>query len=423
MAKGKIMAEEYRSQIAERMPLAARAMEKALGKTSGEISLMMERGELISKDVLPKFGKALREVANDGGALDASLKTVGITQKKFFTSATKGADNIFKGGFGEGIAAMFTTMTASMNESEEALQSFGRFFKLIFDVVSLAIKAATPIVDSMLFVLGQVSEVINSLFVNDASAISAGIILLALNAKKVVKVFDSLYFRLFGVLALLDEIFALFAKGRVGVIETALGVDWGGDISKGMTGLDSMFSSLGIENLGVKILTLVAAVLGLKYAITALTGAILGKKTAGVSRTSGKRGGTPRGGTGGKRGKPTIKPTSKHMDDVLRRTKPSFFKTMANKIPTLSSISSGLGGLLKGGIIGSALAPTMMGNGELSPEARAKLIRIPRGSTPNNITNTSTNTFNIKSTDPMGVAAEIERIMNFQNEQNSIGGQ
>lgn len=59
MSKGKVMAEELRLQMAERLPVAIQAMAEALGVSVGEMDAMMKQGKVLSSDVLPKFAEAL----------------------------------------------------------------------------------------------------------------------------------------------------------------------------------------------------------------------------------------------------------------------------------------------------------------------------------------------------------------------------
>lgn len=62
MGKGKIQAQELRLQMGEKLPIALQAMAKAAGVSVGQLDKMMQKGELISGEVLPKFGKALDEL-------------------------------------------------------------------------------------------------------------------------------------------------------------------------------------------------------------------------------------------------------------------------------------------------------------------------------------------------------------------------
>lgn len=59
MSKGKVVAEELRLQMAERLPVAIQAMAEALGVSVGEMDAMMKQGKVLSSDVLPKFAEAL----------------------------------------------------------------------------------------------------------------------------------------------------------------------------------------------------------------------------------------------------------------------------------------------------------------------------------------------------------------------------
>lgn len=71
MSKGKVQAEELRGQLGERIPGAFQIAARAMGVTTMELDKMMERGELVSEDFLPKFANQLRtEFA--GPAVDAS---------------------------------------------------------------------------------------------------------------------------------------------------------------------------------------------------------------------------------------------------------------------------------------------------------------------------------------------------------------
>lgn len=59
MSKGKVMAEELRLQMAERLPVAIQAMAEALGVSVGQMDAMMKQGKVLSSEVLPKFADAL----------------------------------------------------------------------------------------------------------------------------------------------------------------------------------------------------------------------------------------------------------------------------------------------------------------------------------------------------------------------------
>ena len=73
MSKGKLQAEEIRGQIGERLPGAFELAARSIGKNSEQLSEMLERGEVLSQEFIPKFAKQLRE--EFAGSLDASTRS------------------------------------------------------------------------------------------------------------------------------------------------------------------------------------------------------------------------------------------------------------------------------------------------------------------------------------------------------------
>lgn len=85
MSKGKVMAEELRLQLAERMPVAIQAMASALGVSVTEMDAMMKRGEVLSQDVLPRFAEELTKMIPNINLdnLNKSLTDLGNTFVEF----------------------------------------------------------------------------------------------------------------------------------------------------------------------------------------------------------------------------------------------------------------------------------------------------------------------------------------------------
>lgn len=65
MSKGKVSSEELRGQLGERLPGAFRMAAEAMGKTEAEFSKMLDTGEVVASEFLPKFAKALDETYSD----------------------------------------------------------------------------------------------------------------------------------------------------------------------------------------------------------------------------------------------------------------------------------------------------------------------------------------------------------------------
>lgn len=87
MSKGVVSAEEFRGQLGERMPIALEAGAKALGVTTAEFSKMMETGQIVAEDFLPKFATAITEmlgnsVTEAANRLDAATARMGNAWEK-----------------------------------------------------------------------------------------------------------------------------------------------------------------------------------------------------------------------------------------------------------------------------------------------------------------------------------------------------
>ena len=114
MSKNKVMAEELRLQLAERMPVAIQAMAKAAGVTVGELDTLMKQGKVLSSEVLPKFAEVLNSMiqAPDTDNLNKSL----IDLQNTFTSLTKSlnVEGIFKG-LVDGVNSMLQGLAENIN--------------------------------------------------------------------------------------------------------------------------------------------------------------------------------------------------------------------------------------------------------------------------------------------------------------------
>jgi tape measure domain-containing protein len=103
VSKGTVQAEELRGQIGERLPGAFNLAAKAMGVTTKELNKMLEQGQVISADFLPKFAKELDNAFGDaalskvnsitaatgrlGTAWDRFIESVGSRGEGFFTEA------------------------------------------------------------------------------------------------------------------------------------------------------------------------------------------------------------------------------------------------------------------------------------------------------------------------------------------------
>lgn len=68
VSKGTVSAEELRGQLGERMPGAFQIAARAMGVTTAELGKMLEQGEILAEDFLPRFARQLEMEL--GGAAD-----------------------------------------------------------------------------------------------------------------------------------------------------------------------------------------------------------------------------------------------------------------------------------------------------------------------------------------------------------------
>ena len=66
MSKGKVQAEELRGQLGERLPGAVQLAARALGVTTAELDKMLENGQVLADDLLPRLATELEKVYGEG---------------------------------------------------------------------------------------------------------------------------------------------------------------------------------------------------------------------------------------------------------------------------------------------------------------------------------------------------------------------
>ncbi len=125
MSKGKVSAEELRGQLAERLPGALKLAADSMGVTQAKFGEMMQKGEVISSEFLPKFAEKLKETF--GGAIPAAVQSLQAKMTEL--------DNTFielKLTLGEAlypvIIAVFDgiqDMVGWMKENKEIVKAFG----------------------------------------------------------------------------------------------------------------------------------------------------------------------------------------------------------------------------------------------------------------------------------------------------------
>lgn len=114
MSKGKVQAEELRGQIGERIPGAFSIAAKSIGVSEQALNKMLEQGQVLSKDFLPKFAAQLEK--DLGGGAEAAANSTQAALNRLSNSWTD-----FKNWFGSTIVAPIVQGAANivkaMNEA------------------------------------------------------------------------------------------------------------------------------------------------------------------------------------------------------------------------------------------------------------------------------------------------------------------
>ena len=113
-SKGTVQAEELRGQLGERLPGALKIAAQAMGVTQAELGKMMETGQLLASDFLPKFGAALKtEFAGSVNSLTMEINRL------------NSAWDIWKQSFSNSSGSGFKWITDGLNEASAAMRELG----------------------------------------------------------------------------------------------------------------------------------------------------------------------------------------------------------------------------------------------------------------------------------------------------------
>lgn len=133
--------EELKSQLSESLPSAVQIAAKAMGVTTQELFKMMEQGQLMATDFLPKFTVELRKAVREGDALGQGLKTSRVAMQRFGTAFRLNILDSFEAGAESGLGSFFTDLTIIISESSPLFKAFGRVFGGVMKVIGVTARA------------------------------------------------------------------------------------------------------------------------------------------------------------------------------------------------------------------------------------------------------------------------------------------
>ena len=96
MSKGKVQAEELRGQLGERFPGAFQAAARAMNLTSAEMSKMLEDGNVISDEFLPKFAAEIRRTY--AAAVPEAMDSAQAAFARFHNAMNEAQNELAQGG-------------------------------------------------------------------------------------------------------------------------------------------------------------------------------------------------------------------------------------------------------------------------------------------------------------------------------------
>lgn len=126
MSKGTVQAEELRGQLGERLPGAFQIAARSMGVTTAELGDMLQAGEVLAEDFLPKFARQLREEFGQGASDAATGAAADFTR---FRNALIETQRAFSSsGFLAGVTDGMVALTEVLKDpgTQAALESFGR---------------------------------------------------------------------------------------------------------------------------------------------------------------------------------------------------------------------------------------------------------------------------------------------------------
>lgn len=135
ISKGKVQAEELRSQIGERIPGALNLAQKALGVTGAELDKLLQSGSLMADDLLPKLAKEFQntfgeQAEKNATSLTAQLNKVQNSLKIISGEAFKWAEDTFRvlEGYNK-IAEVLESSNIIARSEDELVESTKKKFK------------------------------------------------------------------------------------------------------------------------------------------------------------------------------------------------------------------------------------------------------------------------------------------------------
>lgn len=120
MSKGTVQAEELRGQLGDQLPGAFGIAARAIGVTESKLSEMLERGEVISSDFLPKFAAQLKKELGDSTVTAADGAQQALN--RFAGAWERFVQSVSESGVGEALKSGLNIVSTALNEVSKAFE-------------------------------------------------------------------------------------------------------------------------------------------------------------------------------------------------------------------------------------------------------------------------------------------------------------
>jgi tape measure domain-containing protein len=117
IGKGTVAAEELRGQLGERLPGAFQIASRAMGVSTAELGKMLEQGQVISDDFLPKFAAELERSL--GKSLPSAMRSANAELNRFSTAWLEFKQGVTSSGFLSAAASALEGMTSALRTATQ----------------------------------------------------------------------------------------------------------------------------------------------------------------------------------------------------------------------------------------------------------------------------------------------------------------
>ncbi len=124
ISKGTVQAEELRGQLGERLPGSFQIAARAMGVTTAELGKMLEQGQVVASDFLPKFAAELEKSLGDAPERAAQRLDASVNRMENSWGRLKRV--IGDSGVSESMAAGYDRLGAGMNVLADSIERMGR---------------------------------------------------------------------------------------------------------------------------------------------------------------------------------------------------------------------------------------------------------------------------------------------------------